>query len=178
MNKIISILLSELNGFVKDSAIFSIPLIRKIRPIVLKIYLKSPHKIKCGPRITVKPAHPGPESYFTTGVGLALGADAYIDFSGGVKIGNNVTVSERAVIFTHDHLIDGEADWRKNGITLCSLEVGDYVWIGSCAIILNTVESIGEGAVVAAGSVVTKDVPPYVVVGGVPAKVIRKRDVA
>lgn len=52
--------------------------------------------------------------------------------------------------------------------------IGNDVWIGTGAIVLNGV-NIGDGAVVAAGAVVTKDVPPYTIVGGVPAKVIRKR---
>ncbi len=54
--------------------------------------------------------------------------------------------------------------------------IGDYVWIGGGAKILQGV-TIGEGAVVGAGSVVTKDVAPYTVVGGVPAKMIKTRDV-
>lgn len=54
------------------------------------------------------------------------------------------------------------------------VEIGNDVWIGARATILNGCK-IGDGAVVAAGAVVTKDVPPYTIVGGVPAKVIRTR---
>jgi len=52
--------------------------------------------------------------------------------------------------------------------------IGNDVWIGANAIILQGV-TIGDGAIVAAGAVVTKDVPPYAIVGGVPAKVIKYR---
>lgn len=55
-----------------------------------------------------------------------------------------------------------------------SIEIGNDVWIGTRATILEGV-TIGDGAVVAAGAVVTKDVPPYAIVGGVPAKIIRYR---
>ena len=61
---------------------------------------------------------------------------------------------------------DEQKDWY--------VEIGNDVWIGARATILNGCK-IGDGAIVAAGAVVTKDVPPYCIVGGVPAKVIRKR---
>ena len=65
----------------------------------------------------------------------------------------------------------------KNGISAKSkgnIEIGDDVWIGENAVILSGVH-VGQGAVVAAGAVVTHDVPPYAVVGGIPAKVIKYR---
>ena len=55
-----------------------------------------------------------------------------------------------------------------------SVKIGNDVWIGSNAIILDNIQ-IGDGAIIAAGAVVTKDVPPYAIVGGVPAKVIKYR---
>lgn len=61
-----------------------------------------------------------------------------------------------------------------DAISKGDIEVGDDVWIGYNSLILSGVK-IGQGAVVAAGSVVTKDVPPYAIVGGVPAKVIKYR---
>jgi len=55
-----------------------------------------------------------------------------------------------------------------------NIEIGNDVWIGANAIIVDGIK-IGDGAIVAAGAVVTKDVPPYAIVGGVPAKIIRYR---
>ena len=63
---------------------------------------------------------------------------------------------------------------KMEGISKGDIKVDDDVWIGYGAIILSGVH-IGQGAVVAAGSVVTKDIPPYSIVGGVPAKVIKYR---
>ena len=59
-------------------------------------------------------------------------------------------------------------------VTKVDITVGDDVWIGQHAIVLSGV-TIGQGAVIAAGSVVSKDVPPYAIVGGVPAKLIKYR---
>jgi virginiamycin A acetyltransferase len=61
---------------------------------------------------------------------------------------------------------------KKDAINNGSINVEDEVWIGTDAIIMSNV-TIGKGAIIAAGSVVTKDVPPYAIVGGVPAKLIK-----
>lgn len=87
-----------------------------------------------------------------------------------VSIGNHVAVAPEVSFLAvgHDHTK------RSIPVTAGSIYVGDDVWIGARSVILQGV-TIGEGAIVAAGSVVTKDVPPYTVVAGVPAKVLKKR---
>lgn len=87
-----------------------------------------------------------------------------------LKIGNNVSVAGEVRIFTMEHDIDAP-DFREveGAVTL-----EDYVVIGTRVTILPGV-TIGRGAVVASGAVVTENVPPYNVVGGVPAKFIRNR---
>lgn len=64
---------------------------------------------------------------------------------------------------------------RLQGVTKLPVEIGDDVWIGNRVIILPGVK-IGKGCILASGSVITKDVEPYSVMGGVPAKLIRKRE--
>ncbi len=74
-------------------------------------------------------------------------------------------------ISTSAHFYDGDI---YNILTQKKVQIGNDVWIGAKAIILRGV-TVGDGAVIAAGAVVTKDVPEFSVVGGVPAKVLKKR---
>lgn len=97
--------------------------------------------------------------------------DVFLDAAGGLTIGNDVSISFRSLILTGGHDVDDSyfrADHQP-------IKINDHVWIGSNATILKGV-TIGEGAVVCAGAVVTKDVQPYTIVGGVPAKVIGNRN--
>ena len=98
-----------------------------------------------------------------------------------IVIGNHVMFGPEVVIQGGNHRTDvvgrfmeSITDAEKRPEDDRDVIVGDDVWIGARAIILHGV-TIDRGAVVAAGAVVTKDVPPYAIVGGVPARVIRYR---
>lgn len=88
-----------------------------------------------------------------------------------IRIGEHVAVAPEVSFFAAGH------DYTRQSLPniASSITVGDYVWIGGRSIILGGV-TIGEGAVVAAGSIVTGDIPPYTVAAGVPARVIKKRE--
>lgn len=104
------------------------------------------------------------------GANSVVNARCRIDTRGGVQIGNNVSISNEVVILTADHDMETmELQGRTRAVT-----VADFVWIGTRAMIMPGVH-IGTGAIVAAGAVVTRDVLPYDVVAGVPAKVIKRR---
>ncbi|MBW9206904.1 acyltransferase [Mumia sp. zg.B17] len=104
------------------------------------------------------------------GGGSVIGFDATLDGRRGITIGRNVNLSSEVAMWTlqHDH---NDPDFGTEG---GPITVGDYAWISFRATILPGVR-IGEGAVVAANAVVTRDVPDYAVVGGIPAKVIGQR---
>jgi maltose O-acetyltransferase len=170
-----NIIIWQLFYFINSASLFNLPFVRKVIPRFYKFLLKGNFLIKLGNRVEIKAAHAVSLSRFEYHKGLSIGSGAYIDYTGGIKIGKNVTISECARILTHDHIIDGERDWQKNGIQFSQLEIGDFVWIGANSLIMGSVKYIGEGAVIAAGAVVTKDVEPYSIVGGTPAKLIRKR---
>lgn len=94
---------------------------------------------------------------------------------GGTEIGNGVRIATHTVIIPANHVFnDREKYIYQQGIKSRGITIEDDVWIGAGSRILDGV-SIGEGAVIGAGSVVTEDIPEYSVVAGVPAEVIGER---
>lgn len=106
------------------------------------------------------------------GSSVAIGENVVLRAGGGLTIGNRVLIAAGAAIVTVGHPIEPP---RWNKVSAAPVVIGDDVWIGVNAVVLPGV-AIGNGAVVAAGAVVTEDVPPFTVVGGVPARVLRKCD--
>ena len=106
----------------------------------------------------------------TIGDGSIIGLWATMDGREGITIGKNVNLSSEVALWTLQHDYNSPTFATVGG----PIVIGDRAWISFRATILPGV-TIGEGAVVAANSVVTKDVPPYTVVGGIPAKPIQER---
>ena len=92
---------------------------------------------------------------------------------GGIEIGDNVLIGQQVVMATINHDLNSE---KRTNMLPAPVKIGNGVWIGAHATILSGV-TIGENSIVAAGAVVTKDVPENVVVAGVPAKIIKKIEV-
>lgn len=115
-------------------------------------HIRAPHKIFIGNRVSIGPK-------------------VLLDGRRGLTIGNSVVVGYGAIIWTLNH--------DYNDIHFCvkgaPVKIEDFAWICSHSIILPGV-TVGRGAVVAANAVVTKDVPPFAIVGGVPAKIIGHRE--
>jgi maltose O-acetyltransferase len=107
------------------------------------------------------------------GCNLHIGNHIFINFNctildiAPVIIGNDVKIGPNVSIFTPEHPINADARSQKE-LYATPVTIGDKVWICGGAIILPGVD-IGEGAIIAAGSVVTEDVPPYTLVAGNPA---------
>ena len=101
--------------------------------------------------------------------GCTIGKNVLVDFSGDLSVGNNVMISEGVVIQTHDHGYEPKSIPHK-----CALTIEDNSWIATKAVVLAGVNVIGRNSIIAAGAVVTKDVPEDSVVGGNPARVIRE----
>ncbi|OGC98301.1 hypothetical protein A2634_03725 [Candidatus Amesbacteria bacterium RIFCSPHIGHO2_01_FULL_48_32] len=105
------------------------------------------------------------------GTDSIIGDHAFLDGRDALTIGNHVDIASQVTIYNSEHDINSDTFHA----TVAPVEIGDYSFIGPRAIILPGVK-IGRGAVVAAGAVVTKDVPDFAIAGGVPAKIIGERE--
>ena len=105
----------------------------------------------------------------------SVGAASFLGGQGGIVIGADVIMGPGVRIFSENHLTDDmDRAIRAQGVSRAAVRVEDDCWLGAGATILAGV-TIGTGSVVAAGAVVTRDVPPRVLVAGIPARVVRSR---
>ncbi len=113
------------------------------------------------------------------GLNIKIGKNVFINSGccfqdqGGIEIGDNALIGQQVVIATLNHDINPA---KRQNMLPSLVKIGNDVWIGAKATILSGV-TIGNGAIVAAGAVVTKDVPENTVVAGVPAKIIKQIEV-
>jgi len=110
-------------------------------------------------------------SGITIGHDTVIGDNCFLDGRAPLKIGDHVGIASQVLIYNDEHDLHSSTYGNSFG----PVTISDYVFIGPRAIILPNV-SIGRGAVVAAGAVVTKDIPALEIWGGVPAKKISDRD--
>jgi acetyltransferase-like isoleucine patch superfamily enzyme len=127
-------------------------------------------QICLGARLTVRP--PG---RLTIGDRFFINHYAIIDCHKQIEIGNDVKVGPHVYVGDFDHDLGMGSGPEISSETVSQpVSIGNHVWIGAQAVVLKGV-TIGEGAVVAAGAVVTHDVPTMTIVGGIPARVIKAR---
>ena len=151
-------LLFELNNVWHDDRNEIVGIFKRItaKPVGEGLRLETPFHTDFGKNITV-------------GNNVFINAGCKFQDQGGIVIGNDVLIGHNVVLATLDHDIDPE---KRNLLYPAPIHIGNKVWIGSGAIITRGV-TIGDNSVIAAGAVVTSDVPENVIVGGVPAKVIK-----
>lgn len=156
--------------------IFMLPRFRTLN-YLKGLYLRIFFGAKIGKRVVFYP-----NIWVFTGRKLVLGDDVdlatgvLVTTDGGVTIGDRTLVGYGTKILSSNHKVPKLPNKIfDSGHTKAPVLIKNDVWIGANCIILPGV-TIGEGSIVAAGSVVTKDVPSHVYVAGVPAKVIKVRD--
>ena len=119
-----------------------------------------------------------PPFYTDCGKNITVGKNVFINTGcrfqdqGGIRIGDHVLIGHNVVLATLNHDF---APYNMATMHPAPIHIEDRVWIGANATVVPGV-TIGENSIVAAGAVVTKDVPPNTIVGGVPAKVLKRID--
>jgi acetyltransferase-like isoleucine patch superfamily enzyme len=139
--------------------------VRKFFYLISGVKLKSDSTIHIG-ACFFKPSN------ISIGHDTIIGDHCFLDGRAPLKIGNHVGIASQVLIYNDEHDINSP----NYGNSFGPVEIGDYVFIGPRAIILPNIK-IGKGAVVAAGAVVTKDIPSFEIWGGVPAKKISNRKI-
>lgn len=130
----------------------------------------------CGKNVNVEHG-----AFFNSGRQISIGNNSGLGYKvrigGKVTIGNDVMMGHDCIIWTLNHAFDRtDIPMTEQGFYPEEpVVIGDDVWLGARVIILPGVK-IGSHSIIAAGAVVSKDVPPYAIVGGVPAKVIKYRE--
>jgi maltose O-acetyltransferase len=111
------------------------------------------------------------QELFSVGADTLITGPLRVDVAAPVRIGSRVRIGHDVSLLTVDHEI-AEAEQRCGRSLVAGINIGDGAWLGSRCVVLPGI-SVGAGAVVAAGAVVTHDVPPNTLVGGVPARFLR-----
>ncbi len=129
----------------------------------------------CGKNVNIEHG-----AFFASGNGISVGDNSGIGLNcrvaGPLSIGNDVMMAPNVTIVTQNHeTSDLTKPMRLQTAPKQKVTVGNDVWIGTNVVIMPGV-TVGNGVIIAAGAVVTKDVPDYAVVGGVPAKIIKFRN--
>lgn len=160
----------------KECLLFFVKLYRKVRKGIASKYLRICAS-KCGDCVGAARI-PRISSISKVEIGSHCGFNGItVTGLGGVKIGNyfHSGTNVKIMLGSHDYAAGDKIPYG-NKLTTRNVVIDDFVWIGSDVIISGNVH-IGEGAIVAIGSVVVKDVPRCAIVGGNPAKVIKYRDI-
>lgn len=112
---------------------------------------------------------------FKIGSGSGIGAFSFIGSAGGVQIGENVIMGQYVSFHSENHNFDNpELPIKYQGVTRSGITIGDNCWVGAKVTFLDGAR-VGSGCVIAAGAVVRGEFPDNVIIGGVPAKIIKNR---
>ena len=107
---------------------------------------------------------------------VSINSNSWFNAHGGLTIGDDVLIGPYVIVHTSNHNVPARnKKIRGSGHSQKPVKIGNDVWIGANAVILPGV-TIGDGAVIGAGSIVTKDVEPHSIVAGNPAMKIKERD--
>jgi maltose O-acetyltransferase len=132
---------------------------------------------ECGPGLDLGPhVYIGNGAKIHVGTRSAINAWSRIEAADHIYIGSNVDIGPQVIIYTSDHEFRRrDLLVQQQGFSFAPVTIGNDVYVGARVVIKKGV-TVADGAVVGSGAIVTRDVPPYAIVGGVPARVIGQRE--
>lgn len=155
--------------------VFDTPYLNEIKRNMYKFFIRIGSGSYIAYDTFIVSPHSTKYAYLTIGKKVAIEHRCDIDYSGGIEIGDNVWISEGTLISTHGHSIISKSLKYNQEIVFSKLVIDSDAWVGAGAKVLSSVNRIGKGAIIGAGSVVTKDVDDYTIVIGNPARIIGYR---
>ncbi len=156
---------------------FGMALRRKGRMLIIQrsVWIDKPHKVSVGEDVFITAgtfiSSELDSGQLVIGNGVQINRSVVIDYSGSMIIEDGVMISQEAIVYSHDHGTDPRSEPMGYEKTICK-----GAWIGARAIVLPGCRRIGEGAIIGAGAVVSKDVPDFSIVAGNPAKIVKMVD--
>lgn len=146
------------------------PLGNILRWLVTKPFIKQMSDCRIMEGVTIYyPEH------ITLGKHVAINEHAFLSGFGELEIGDYTHIGNYVMIVTAEHIFADLSKVDRDELIPVKTVIGKNCWIGARAMIIKGV-TIGDHSIVGAGAVVTKDIPPNTIVGGIPAKVIKVRD--
>jgi acetyltransferase-like isoleucine patch superfamily enzyme len=151
--------------------LFNLPVLMSLRTALLRPFFRIGHGTRIADNVSFENHH-GVLGHVECGARLEIAHGVIADISGGLIVRDDVWISEDALILTHDHRVVPGRPKSEWPVELRPKVIEEDAWVGARAVILPKAARIGKRALVAAGSVVTKDVADYAIVAGVPARPI------
>jgi len=154
-----------------SSRLFNFPLLLQLRSACLRGFFPIGSGTRIADHVSIENHH-NIRGSFRCGSHVEIAHGAVLDITGGLVLEDGVWISERALLLTHDHRITPDTPKAAWPLDTRPKTIATDAWVGANAIVLPSANRIGVRAVVAAGSVVSRDVPDHAVVAGVPARVV------
>lgn len=168
-------LLSRIVQVIVGSLLFEIGPLRKVRYWAYRRMFHMGKGCVIGHRVMIGRPHKPDGGPLEIGEYVRILSDVLLDYSGGVTLGDHAKISPGSKIYTHTHTVATRALKDTQPTEFSSLYVGRDAWIGGNVIVLASVDRIGEGSVIGAGSVLTTDVGDWEIWAGNPARKIGER---
>ncbi len=162
---------------VAQGKLFDLSFLRQYRHWIYKRIFKIKGKMLIGHNVEIWSTHYQNNWNLKVGNNVNMDSNVFIDLTGKVVFEGETVVSRGAMLYSHYHKYEEGAPGKSSAqspFVSVTLTIHKGVWIGASSIVMPKCVDIGEGSIIASGAVVTKDVPPYTVVAGNPARVIKE----